>query len=72
MTTLRHYLSTTWRYKMKPIFVRRPLSWIFRRSWYSTYRWTHPHELDGCMVYLIDIGMFTIGVEITLSQEMEV
>lgn len=46
---------------IKCIFRVRPLRWLFRRNWYSLYRWRNPVEQDGETVRLIDMGPVTVG-----------
>lgn len=36
----------------------RGLSYLFRRKWYSLYRWENAQEYEGYRVRVIDIGAF--------------
>ena len=43
------------------VFRTRSFRWIFRKAWYSTARWgiTGSNNLER--LWLLDVGMFTIG-----------
>ncbi len=49
---------------MRIIIRFRPISWMFKKNWYSTYRWTHPEDFWGETIYLIDFGVLTFGYSI--------
>jgi len=51
-------------YKYRFVFACRPIQWIFRRDWYSLYRWRigFDPQYDCYSIRVIDIGMFTIGI----------
>ena len=49
---------------MRLIFRVRSISWLFRKGWYSLYRWKNPTYCNNEMSKMIDIGMFTIGYAI--------
>jgi len=46
---------------MRMILRFRPISWMFRRNWYSFYRWTHPQDYGNEIYKLFDFGSITIG-----------
>ena len=35
----------------------RGFGYIFRKHWYSFYRWKNPSEYDGARFRIIDFGM---------------
>ncbi len=41
--------------------VVRPISYMFRKNWYSLYRWKNPPEIEGEIAHLVDFGSFTFG-----------
>lgn len=49
--------------KYQPMILFRPFKWIFRKDWYSLYRWrkTDNYPFSTDTVRLIDIGMLSIG-----------
>ena len=48
---------------MQIIFRCRPIKWMFKKNWYSLYRWKNPftYPSDGMIGRVIDAGVFTIG-----------
>jgi len=45
------------------VFAWRDFSYLFRRNWYSLYRWHNEVALGGRYWKLIDIGILTIGIK---------
>lgn len=48
---------------MRLVFCRRPFRFIFKKKWYSCYRFKNPvtYPSDNQKGRLIDFGMFTFG-----------
>lgn len=58
---------------MRIIFRIRPLNFMFRKNWYSLYRWKNPYETYYNEKYnynrVIDIGFITIGYATKIKKE---
>lgn len=39
----------------------RGLSFLFRKNWYSLYRWKNPTEFDDYSTRILDVGMFGVS-----------
>jgi hypothetical protein len=54
------------KYQYGIVFCCRPIVWAFRKNWYSLYRsktWNdYPQSTGNGQFKVIDIGMFTIGI----------
>lgn len=46
------------------VFARRGLAWIFRKDWYSLYRWRNPdtYPMSSDTLRIVDIGAFSVGI----------
>ena len=53
--------------KKKLVFVWRGFSRIFRKDWYSLYRWRNPttYPMSDDTLQIVDIGAFSIGIRST-------